>query len=314
MNTEIHDALDLAFKKFDSFQTLWTIYVTVILGFLGYLASAPNSTRSELVRVVLAIGFILFTTVNLQGLLAVQDERERLRAVAVATVEKQQLEEVTKMHLRTIADRGPPERWALITFHVASDVLVVLTILILPSALIKFGPPSGDLLQAKPAKSPLPEVLLKWNQTSRVWVLAEEYVLDLTESGVSGANYRFCLPKDYSFDLASVPRWLWWLIAPNELSIVAPLIHDYIYECKGQIPGGRIKRADGTVVTEFTRAETDDLFAILMKIEGVSRWRRFFAYNAVHIVGGVFWSSSSTVPSFAPKAAPSNDATKPTGT
>jgi hypothetical protein len=47
------------------------------------------------------------------------------------------------------------------------------------------------------------------------------------------------IPAGFVFDLASVPRVLWWLIAPFELSIVAPLIHDWLYRVEGAREGFR---------------------------------------------------------------------------
>jgi hypothetical protein len=91
--------------------------------------------------------------------------------------------------------------------------------------------------------------------------------------------------KGFSYDLASIPRTLWWLIAPNELSIVAPLFHDLLYVYKGKLP-------DETYVSPYrtyTRRETDQLFLHLMQAEGVARWRRVTAYSAVRASGELFW-------------------------
>jgi len=47
------------------------------------------------------------------------------------------------------------------------------------------------------------------------------------------------VPDQFVFDLSSVPRALWWLIAPVELSVVAPLLHDFLYRYGGNPPEGR---------------------------------------------------------------------------
>lgn len=39
-----------------------------------------------------------------------------------------------------------------------------------------------------------------------------------------------CVPKGYVWDLASVPRILWWLFPPDSDAELAFLIHDYLYE------------------------------------------------------------------------------------
>ena len=39
-----------------------------------------------------------------------------------------------------------------------------------------------------------------------------------------------CIPKGYVWDLASTPRFLWWLFPPDSDAELAFLIHDYLYE------------------------------------------------------------------------------------
>lgn len=45
------------------------------------------------------------------------------------------------------------------------------------------------------------------------------------------------MPERFRFDLASLPREAWPLIAPFELSIAAPLLRDYLYR-SGGAPAG----------------------------------------------------------------------------
>jgi uncharacterized protein DUF1353 len=88
------------------------------------------------------------------------------------------------------------------------------------------------------------------------------------------------VPEGFHFDLASIPRPLWNIIAPFELSVTAPLVHDYLYRHGGKVPG-----------TEhvYTRAETDYMFNAIMELEGVPTWRRVLGYNAVRMFGGRAW-------------------------
>ncbi len=96
---------------------------------------------------------------------------------------------------------------------------------------------------------------------------------------------KLIVPTDYKFDLASIPRLVWWLIAPFELSILAPLLHDYLYEHKGRLPDGSIDP-----VREYTRRDADFLFLQAMRHEGVGRWRRTLAYLAVRRFGWIYWN------------------------
>ncbi|HEY0155467.1 MAG TPA: DUF1353 domain-containing protein [Longimicrobium sp.] len=93
---------------------------------------------------------------------------------------------------------------------------------------------------------------------------------------------RLCtivIPEGFRFDLASVPRAVWWLIAPFELSIAAPLVHDFLYRYGGMLASGQV----------LIRSEADTLFAELMERERVPAWRRVLAYRAVRMFGRSSW-------------------------
>ena len=85
--------------------------------------------------------------------------------------------------------------------------------------------------------------------------------------------------EGFKFDLSSIPRFLWGIIAPFELSISAPLIHDFLYRNRGVIP-----------TKTYTKKEADLLFRKMMKEEGVRAWRCRAAYHAVRLFGR--WKNS----------------------
>lgn len=92
--------------------------------------------------------------------------------------------------------------------------------------------------------------------------------------------------KGYEFDLASVPRPVWPVIAPFELSILAPLFHDLIYEFQGNPPAEMV-----APFRTFARQDADDLFLRLMILEEVPRWKRVAAYTAVRAAGWAYWNT-----------------------
>jgi uncharacterized protein DUF1353 len=92
------------------------------------------------------------------------------------------------------------------------------------------------------------------------------------------------VPAGFRFDLSSVPRALWSVIAPFELSIVAPLLHDFLYESGGRPPDVSIDPP-----RTYTRAEADRMFLEIMEAEEVVWWRRWLAYSAVRIFGWRAW-------------------------
>lgn len=43
-------------------------------------------------------------------------------------------------------------------------------------------------------------------------------------------DFIITIPEGYTWDLSSVPRFLWWLLPPDGDFQIAALIHDYLYE------------------------------------------------------------------------------------
>lgn len=83
-------------------------------------------------------------------------------------------------------------------------------------------------------------------------------------------NKTIIVPQDYQTDLASIPRWLWPIIAPTNSSFIAPsILHDYLYSCIG-----------------YTRKEADDIFYHALIESDVSSMRAYEMYLAVRLFGG----------------------------
>lgn len=129
------------------------------------------------------------------------------------------------------------------------------------------------------AASTLPAPVLTYLGDDR-WRLEEDYAYQ-------DGGRVITVPAGYEFDLSSVPRALWWLIAPFELSITAPLLHDFLYGYGGNPPAGSVVPPH-----VYTRKEADDLFRTVMEQEGVPAWRRTLAYGAVRLFGGPAWKGA----------------------
>ena len=109
------------------------------------------------------------------------------------------------------------------------------------------------------------------------WVLEGDYAYQ------DGAT-RLTVPAGFRFDLASVPRLFWALVAPFELSIVGPLLHDFLYRYAGDPPPPATQPP-----RRYTRREADALFRDVMAAEGVPAWRRHAAYLATRLFGARSW-------------------------
>jgi hypothetical protein len=115
--------------------------------------------------------------------------------------------------------------------------------------------------------------------------LAEDNCWRLDESYVyQHGDHTITVRQGFKFDLASVPRVFWWLIAPFELSITAPLLHDFLYQHRGEPPDDAIQPP-----RTYTRGQADVLFRDIMEQEGVVTWRRVTAYRCVQLFGWIAW-------------------------
>lgn len=126
-------------------------------------------------------------------------------------------------------------------------------------------------------RSGLPAPIISYDVSARHWRLEADYTYFDDPNQIT-------VPSQFTFNLASVPRAFWWLIAPFELSIAAPLIHDFLYRHRGNPPAGAI-----VPPRSYSRKETDLLFRRVMAQEGVPAWRRVAAYHAVRWFGGGTW-------------------------
>jgi len=70
---------------------------------------------------------------------------------------------------------------------------------------------------------------------SRKIRLTENYILF-----VGFLNLSLMAPKGFVTNLASVPRWLWWLIPPDGIFMVASIFHDFFYQYRCLLTSGEL--------------------------------------------------------------------------
>lgn len=127
----------------------------------------------------------------------------------------------------------------------------------------------------------LGSALVSYDERTCTWTVAREFTSD-------ALGWTIIVPRGFCSDLASIPRWLWWLVAPFELSLAAPLVHDYAYAHGGRVmilTYDRVRR-----YTYLSRGRVDRAFYELMREEGVWWWRRWAAYHAVRVFGAKHWN------------------------
>jgi hypothetical protein len=119
-----------------------------------------------------------------------------------------------------------------------------------------------------------PQPAVTYDPLRKRWSLEQVFRVELERE-------VFAIVPPFEFDLASIPRPLWALLASHELGIRAPLVHDWLYR-----NGGRVGRR------EFSRAQADRFFLRHMKEDGVGRLRRSLAYAAVRVFGAGSWKET----------------------
>lgn len=127
---------------------------------------------------------------------------------------------------------------------------------------------------------------VSYHPKKNTWFLREEYPYEDEDK-----KSKIILDECFSFDLSSIPRLLWIIVGIHELSVEAPLIHDFMYMSRG---GKRkyfnnkpiLRRIKGT---SYSRKEADDLFLKMMEKADANPFRRFLGYIGVRIFGVIFW-------------------------
>lgn len=88
------------------------------------------------------------------------------------------------------------------------------------------------------------------------------------------------VPAGLVTDFASIPRAAWELLDPEDPIIAWPsVIHDYLYACKGKLPGG----------TKYNREKADAVLREAMEVCGAASLIRESVYQAVRAFGGGHW-------------------------
>lgn len=125
----------------------------------------------------------------------------------------------------------------------------------------------------------LPVVTITRNDLKGVWILAATCSYETT-------SHRLTILAGFETDLASIPRIFWSILAPEELSLAAPLFHDFIYRRGGTLLSGELNPFNGHV---FKRAQADSLFLEMMTKAGIPKWKRNVAYWAVRGFAAFAW-------------------------
>lgn len=127
-----------------------------------------------------------------------------------------------------------------------------------------------------------PKIILTKLSSGRFdqWVVYEDCLCG-AQILPDGTVEYITIPEGFVTNLASVPRWLWWLIPPHGESAAASALHDYMYFFLDYYRGVDDKRA---------RAAVDATFLInLIMAPGIKQWQAWLMYQAVRWGGKKYW-------------------------
>lgn len=118
---------------------------------------------------------------------------------------------------------------------------------------------------------------IEYDVGEAAWFLVQDWMVQFE-------GHEISVPCGFRFDLASIPRFLWPIVGPFELSVAAPLIHDWMYRWGGKLPAGSVDPR-----REFSRRDADRAFRWVMEEEGVGAFRRTAAWLAVRVFAWRAW-------------------------
>lgn len=104
-----------------------------------------------------------------------------------------------------------------------------------------------------------------------LWVVGHSFTISFSVGGGFFEDWE--IPEGYETDLASIPRLVWFLIAPHEIGVNEAILHDDLY---------RKNYRD--------RKFCDDVWLAAMKRRGVKAWKRETAYRFVRAFGWCSWN------------------------
>jgi len=119
-----------------------------------------------------------------------------------------------------------------------------------------------------------------WLLGIRHWEIVEDFFFE-----VNGVEY--VIPKGFTFDGASVPKFLATFLSPVGVLLIGGLVHDYAYKYEGLKP---VSDADHVLLHTYGQKSADKLFRdINIEINGFY-FLNYLAYFALRIGGWVAWN------------------------
>ena len=117
-----------------------------------------------------------------------------------------------------------------------------------------------------------------WLIGTRNWIIAEDFTYKLR-------GVEYVIPKGFTFDGASVPKFLASFLSPVGVLLVGGLVHDYAYKYAALKP-----KNDKDALLIVNQHEADKIFRdINIEVNGF-HFLNYLAYWALRVGGFVAWN------------------------
>ena len=124
---------------------------------------------------------------------------------------------------------------------------------------------------------------------TRTWRVVEDWVF---RTKINGTPVDILIPKDFIFDGASIPRWLWWLLPPMDVLLIPSLVHDYAYRHQNIILLSQSRSAKRVKLCRSKRLFWDKLFRdISIQVNGC-KVISYFSWAMLCLFGSFAWNKN----------------------
>ena len=121
-----------------------------------------------------------------------------------------------------------------------------------------------------------------WITGSRHWTIAKDFHYSL-----NGTDFK--IPKGFTFDGASIPKFLHTWLSPTGVLLMGGLIHDYAYKYE------TLLKKNGNTLGKMTQKEADVIFRDINIEQNGFHFLNYLAYWALRLGGFVAWNGHRKV-------------------
>lgn len=131
------------------------------------------------------------------------------------------------------------------------------------------------------------KALKMWWCTQRQWEVMEDWYYTLSD------GRTVVVPKGFTFDGASVPRPLRWLISPVGVFLIPSLLHDfgYTYDYQWLSVNGRFVKVQLNLSKDRRWVWDRQFYEVSIEVNGM-KWLSKAAYATLRFGGWLAWRNS----------------------